>query len=238
MTDLENLVAATAAYYAARAAVYDETAGYTDLEAEQLRVPIKARYRDMFRGHAVLEIACGTGYWTRTIGEVADSLLATDINPSLIAKARDRCKGLSNVTFQIADAYTFSGVSTGFSAAFGIWWWSHVPLERLSIFLRALHSKLQPGALVLFVDQLPYAGHVRRHDPQGNTIELRSLPDGRSFQIVKNFPTEEGIRKALAGIADNVEYIERPDEKSWNVIYNVRTESLANSSSRGGRARG
>jgi demethylmenaquinone methyltransferase/2-methoxy-6-polyprenyl-1,4-benzoquinol methylase len=222
MTGPEDFVASTSAYYAARAQVYDETAGYTDPEAEQLRVPIKARYQEMFRGHTVLEIACGTGYWTPAIAEVAESVLATDINPSLMAQAKERCKGLSNVAFQIADAYTLTGVSTGFSAALGIWWWSHVPRERLSIFLRALHSKLQPGAIVLFVDQLPYPGHVRRRDPQGNTIEQRSLPDGRSFEIVKNFPTEEDIRRALAGIADNVEYIKRPDEKSWNVIYNVR----------------
>jgi len=230
MTDAGNLVAATSAYYAARSPVYDETAGYSDLEAEQIRIPIKARFQGLFKGHTVLEIACGTGYWTHTIGEVAESVLATDINPCLLALARDRCKDLCNVSFQIADAYTLAGVPTGFSAAFGIWWWSHVSRELLSVFLRVLHSKLQPGAPVLFVDQLPYAGHFRRQDPQGNTIERRSLPDGRSFEIIKNFPTGEDVRGALAGIAHKVEYIERPDEKSWNVTYNVSTESPASSS--------
>jgi protein-L-isoaspartate O-methyltransferase len=222
---MTSLVDDVSRYYAERAPVYDETAGYTDPQAELLRATIKARYQEMFRGHAVLEIACGTGYWTRTIAEVAESVLATDINPSLVAQARDRCRCLPNVTLQIADAYTLAGVPTGFSAAFGIWWWSHVPKERLPGFLRALHGKLQPGGFVLFVDQLPYTGHVRRRDPQGNTIEQRSLPDGRLFEIVKNFPAEEDVRTVLAGIADNVEYIERPDERSWNVSYNVRTES-------------
>ena len=222
MTETGDLADAVSEYYAARAPVYDETAGYTKPEAEQLRVPIKARYRQMFAGHTVLEIACGTGYWTPTIGETAKSVLAVDIHASLIAQARDRCKHLHHVAFQIADAYTLDGVPTGFSAAFAQWWWSHMPGEKIAAFLAALHSKLLPGALVLFVDQLPYGGHVRRQDANRNTLEQRILPDGRSFEIVKNFPSEQDIHKAFSGVADHVQYTEHPGEKSWNVTYNTK----------------
>jgi len=212
-------------YYAARAPVYDETAGYMDPEAEQLRVSIKARYQKMFAGHAVLEIACATGYWTATVAASAKSVFAVDINPAVISQAKERCRNLSNVKFQIADAYILKDVPTGFSAAFGILWWSHVPKERIKAFFSALHGKLLPGALVMFVDQLPYDGHVRRQDCTGNTIEQRSLPCGSSFEVVKNFPTEENVRDTLSGMADNIQYIERPDEKSWDVIYNVKKQS-------------
>jgi len=217
-----SLVDDATQYYAARAPVYDETAGYTNPEAEELRVSIKARYREMFSGHDVLEIACGTGYWTAVIGEVAKSVHAIDINPSLISIAKDRCKHLPYVKFQVADAYTLDGVPTGVSAALGIWWWSHVPKGQMRPFLSMVHSKLMPGALLLFVDQLPYGGHVRRQDAEGNTLEHRSLPDGRSFEIVKNFPTEQDVRAVLSDIAENIRYIERPEEKSWNVIYRAK----------------
>jgi len=216
------LVDDVARYYEARASEYDETAGYTDPESEALRAPIKARFREMFAGHTVLEIACGTGYWTPVIGEVAASVLAVDVNPPVLALAENRCKNLSNVTFQMSDAYTLDGVPGGFSAAFGIWWWSHMPKERIPAFLGALHSKLLPGAFVLFVDQLPYDGEVRRQDARGNTLERRVLSDARSFEVVKNFPTEEEIRQTLAGIADNVQYTEPLGEKSWNVTYNTK----------------
>jgi SAM-dependent methyltransferase len=209
-------------YYAARASVYDETAGYTSPEAERLRVPIKTRYQRLFTGCTVLEIACGTGYWTPTVAEVAEAVVGIDINPSLIAQAEARCKHMANVRFLIADAYTLNGVPGGFSAAFAHWWWSHIPLECLCGFLTALHSKLQSGAQVLFVDQLPYAGHIRRKDAAGNTIEDRLLPDGRSFEIVKNFPSEEDVRNVLTGIADNLKYTEQPEEGSWSVTYRKR----------------
>lgn len=217
-----SLVEDVTQYYAARAPVYDETAGYKEPEGEALRLPIKTRYRNFFKDHTVLEIACGTGYWTPTIAQTAQSVLAVDINTALISQAKKRCRHLPNVKFEIADAYTLEGVPTGFSAAFGIWWWSHIPVEKIAFFLKALHSKLIPGAMVLFVDQLPYDGFVRRQDPGGNTIEQRSLPDGRLFEIVKNFPSEQDIHHILSDMAENVQFIERPEEKSWNVIYKVK----------------
>jgi len=209
-------------YYAARAPVYDESAGYTDQEAEKLRVPIKARYQEIFRSRNVLEIACGTGYWTKVVGEVAKSVLAIDINPSLISIAEDRCKHLPEVHFLITDAYTLQNVAAGFDAALGIWWWSHIPRAYIQIFLAALRGKLAPGAVVLFVDQLPYDGYIREQNAEGNTLEQRILPDGRSFMIVKNFPTEQEVVDELVGIADDIRYVERSDEKSWDVTYRTK----------------
>ncbi|MBN1425681.1 class I SAM-dependent methyltransferase [Candidatus Fermentibacteria bacterium] len=107
-----------ARYYAARAPWYDETAGYLDPEAERLREPIKERYRKRFEGHRVLEIACGTGYWTAAVGETAHSILAIDADPALVSMTRERCGHLANVEVCIADAYALEGIPGGFSAAF------------------------------------------------------------------------------------------------------------------------
>jgi demethylmenaquinone methyltransferase/2-methoxy-6-polyprenyl-1,4-benzoquinol methylase len=209
-------------YYAARASVYDETAGYTDPESERLRGPIKARMREIFRGLDVLEIACGTGYWTEVVAEAAMSVNATDIHPELIAATEKRCRRLGNVTCLTADAYSLEGVRSGFTGAFAVWWFSHVPKAQLGAFLSALHDKLAPGAVVLFRDQLRYDHPARRIDENGDTVEQRTLSDGREFEVVKNFPTREDVTAALSGIAEDVQYTERPAERSWEVVYRVK----------------
>jgi ubiquinone/menaquinone biosynthesis C-methylase UbiE len=209
-------------YYNERASVYDLTAGYTDPAGEKLREPIKARYREIFKGRKVLEIAGGTGYWTTVIGESAESVLAIDINRSLLEQAQNRCQNQPNVRFQLADAFTLKGVPAGFNAAFGHWWWSHIPKKNISTFLTALHRKLVPGALVLFNDHLPDKWIVGEPDKDGNTLEKRVLPNGRSFMVVKNFPDEKEITNTLSGLADDIQYTRLPEEDSWEVVYKVK----------------
>lgn len=206
-------------YYAERADVYDETAGYQDIEAEKLREPIKARYRELFQGKNVLEIACGSGYWTEVLGGVAESVLAFDVNEVILSRAVTRCRGLASVQFRIGDAYTFFGMPTGFDAAVAIWWWSHIPKGDIRQFLKALHGALAPGAMVMFVDQLPYEGAKRTTDAGGNTLEHRELPGRRSFNIVKNFPTEAELRDALADFGEDIRYTARPGEGNWEIVY-------------------
>ena len=209
-------------YYAARADVYDETAGYFEEEAEVLREPIKARYRELFKDRDVLEVACGSGYWTRVLGETAASVFAFDINMEILQKAVERCAGLSNMTFRIADAYTFLGVPTGFDAAVAIFWYSHIPKANIRQFLNALCGVLAPGALVMFCDQLPYEPAVRVTDEHGDVLEERTLPDGRTFSVIKNFPTEDELRTAITPFGEDIVYSVNTAKGNWEVVWRVK----------------
>jgi demethylmenaquinone methyltransferase/2-methoxy-6-polyprenyl-1,4-benzoquinol methylase len=214
-----SLIDDVSRYYAERAPFHDESSGYTNPISEKLREPIKQRFREIFRGRNVLEIACGSGYWTSVIGETAESVLGIDNSCSLLQQARKRCSGRPAVRFQLADAYTLEGVPRGFNAAFAHGWWSHMPKKNTESFLTSLHCKLITGALVLFNDQLPYDGFYRERDDEGNTLEQRLLPNGRSFMIVKNFPDEQEIYNALAGFAEDIRYTRLPAEEHWEVVY-------------------
>lgn len=225
-TSDEEAVRAVAEYYAARAPEYDLTAGYEDPVAEPLRAAAKARCQELFRDKDVLEIACGTGYWTEVVAQVARSILATDACEGMLAIARKRLAGYKNVRFQVADAYSLEGVRSGFNAACAVWWWSHVPKVLISRFLATLHSRLRPGTQVLFVDQLPNAYEPKDQQvyASGDTTEVRRLSGGRAFRVVKNFPGRDGFMRALAGIATDIDYREFPGECSWNVVYRLRDD--------------
>ncbi|BAI60638.1 ABC transporter ATP binding protein [Methanocella paludicola SANAE] len=53
-------------------------------------------------GRAV-ELGCGTGYFTKTLARVADSVVATDFCEGMLARAMERLSSAGNITFQKED---------------------------------------------------------------------------------------------------------------------------------------
>jgi len=111
----------SAQYYAKSASnhdrIYDRPERKDDLKA------MHGHVADTLRGHTVLELACGTGYWTRILAGVADHVVATDINPEMIAMARLRALPADKVTLRVADAWDLPDDLGDFTAVFiGFWW--------------------------------------------------------------------------------------------------------------------
>ena len=209
-------------YYAARAEKYNENSECNGSDVEQRLATIKAILEKAFKGHDVLEIACGTGYWTEVVAKTASSILATDVNLTMVALAQKRLAGFKNVRFLVSDAYSLDSVPEGFTAAFAVLWWCHIPKSRIRQFLSVLHSKLTPGAFVLFRDQLAdddAAEH--RSDTDGNILAER-MANGRKFLIVKNIPTEKELLEILSGVAEHIEYSQDRQWGSWSVSYAVK----------------
>jgi demethylmenaquinone methyltransferase/2-methoxy-6-polyprenyl-1,4-benzoquinol methylase len=151
----------------------------------------------------VLEIACGTGWWTPHGARDAAHWLATDANEETLAIARTKPLPAGRVEFRVLDAYALEGLGTEtFDAAFAGFWWSHVPRERLKEFLASLHARLEPGASVILLDNLYVEGNstpIVEADANGNTYQLRQLGDGSRFRVMKNYPTKDELRGLLPG---------------------------------------
>ena len=207
-------------YYGARAPEYDASVGYGTDRVEAGLAPLKNQLRATLAGYDVLEVACGTGYWTQAVAQTASSVLAVDLDQTSLALAKARLAAKDTVRFQRANAYSLDEVEGRFTAAFGMFWWSHVPTAQLTTFLSTLHSKLQSGAPVVFVDQLPYKHPgSRRFDDEGNSVEQRTLFSGATYEVVKNFPSELEILEVLTGFAQEPTYSEGPDDRWWMISY-------------------
>ena len=63
------------------------------------------------------EFGCGTGFYTQILTSKADSVVATDLSPEMLALARDRVKA-PNVTFQTEDVEKTSFQDSIFDTAF------------------------------------------------------------------------------------------------------------------------
>lgn len=197
-----------AAYYRQRAAYYERVYFKPERQAD-LRA-MEAWLPGVFAGRRVLEIATGTGWWTPHGAAQAAHWRATDLNPETLEVARSKAMPAA-VQFQTLDAYTFAELGDDtFDAAFAGCWWSHVPLARLPGWLDALHARLAPGAVVVMLDNSyvqTSSTPITRSDADGNTYQLRTLDDGSTHEVLKNFPTAEQAIAALGPRARDAQWV-------------------------------
>jgi len=204
-------------YYASRAPIYDRVYQIPERQ-EDLRY-LEGWIPTVFKEKSVLEIACGTGYWTQFIAPVAKEMTATDVNEETLKFAKAR-PGVANVRFRVEDAYGLSDSLGSFEAAFAGLWLSHVPKERLRAFFTNLHKHLNAGAVVLIIDNskaqcrdLP----ISDTDVRGNTYQTRVLDNGTRHRVLKNFPSDKELNEVIEGIG--VQAIFRELEHFWIFQY-------------------
>ena len=198
-----------AAYYAQRAAIYERVYFKPERQAD-LRA-MEAWLPAQFSGRRVLEVACGTGWWTLHGARNAKAWLATDLSPETMDMARQKALPAC-VQLATADAYTLAELERQtFDAAFTGCWWSHVPLARLPAWLALLHTRLEPGARVVMLDNsfVQSSNHPITHsDADGNTYQTRTLDDGSVHEVLKNFPTREQAFAPLGPRAQDPQWTE------------------------------
>ena len=189
-------------YYAKRAHEYERI--YAKPERQDDLVTLRELVEKTFRGKRVLEVACGTGYWTEVLARSAASVTAVDINEEVLELAR--VKSL-NARFERADVYALPKFSEPFDAGLAAFWWSHIPKARLAAFLAQFHRAFAAGATVVFMDNLYIEGSstpISRTDAEGNTYQSRRLDDGSTHEVLKNFPTEDELHRAVDGLGRQI----------------------------------
>jgi ubiquinone/menaquinone biosynthesis C-methylase UbiE len=190
-------------YYEKNASAIER--GYQAPERQQELAQLRARVQQLLKGHVVLELACGAGYWTSVLAEVCDTVLATDINPGMIELARRRNLPADVVQLAVADALDLPADLGAYTAVFVGFLWSNLRRDEQDHLLAELRKRIGKDGLLVLVDEgLAEGEPVARTDAQGNTYQILTAPDGERYEVPKNDPTDSALRKRLAPAAREI----------------------------------
>jgi demethylmenaquinone methyltransferase/2-methoxy-6-polyprenyl-1,4-benzoquinol methylase len=153
----------------------------------------------------VLELACGTGMWTRELAQ-RGHVTAIDTAPETLAIAARRCS--PGVQFEVGNVFDWQA-SGRFDLVFFACWPSHVPGDRTAEFFDRVRSRLAPDGRAVFVDEPARVSGKERMDAAD--VALRTLTDGSSYRIVKRYIDPARLTRELARLGWRSEVAERGD---------------------------
>jgi SAM-dependent methyltransferase len=191
------------AYYRARAEEYDDwflrREQYDRGREEnsrwfgELRV-LEAALRAAEPAGDILELACGTGWWTKRLLTRATRLVAVDASPEMLRLNRERVSD-PRVDHVLADVFDWKPKSR-FDLVFFGFWLSHVPRDRFEGFWSMVDDALNPDGRVFFVDNRHVLSASAPTDEAD--AQVRRLNDGRTFKIVKVYYEPVELTASLA----------------------------------------
>jgi SAM-dependent methyltransferase len=201
-----DLVGEQKRYYAERAPEYDDwwyRRGRYELEPEALArwqadaAEAEAALEALAPARTALELAAGTGIWTRRLVRLVDRVVAVDANAETLAL------NTPDAELVRADVFAWEPPEQ-FDLVFFSFWLSHVPEERFDEFWSLVRAALAPGGRVFLVDSgAGDTAHTGTDQADGE--ETRSLADGRTFRIVKRRWTPHDLAELVRPLGFELE---------------------------------
>ena len=209
-------------YYNLRAAEYEEKYHRAEPARQREQEAIAGALRELFAGRTVLEVACGTGYWTEVAAGVAQRVVGVDGSKEMLAIARAKPFAEGKVELVLGDAYALVEVPGTFTGGLANFWLSHVPRSRMAEFLAGFHAKLEAGAAVFMADDVyipGVGGELVTPEGAEDTYKRRTLADGTSHLIIKNYYSKADLRELFTPFAADLRI--HVGECHWWVAYTL-----------------
>jgi SAM-dependent methyltransferase len=186
MSDREQeLIEKQISYYRRRAPEYDATRRPPGDSKTQPEAKLFAALDAFDPRGLVLELACGTGAWTRELVRFTDRLTALDSSPEMLELNRQRVAD-PRVRYIEADLFSWQP-DRAYEVVVFCFWLSHVPLARFDDFWGLVESCLTETGKVFFADEGAEVPRKERFvDPERTVVE-RTLGDGSTHMVVKVF---------------------------------------------------
>jgi demethylmenaquinone methyltransferase/2-methoxy-6-polyprenyl-1,4-benzoquinol methylase len=212
--EVEALLAEQVAYYRARASEYDETTPIGDDDAS--RGQILEALEQFAPSGQVLELACGTGEWTRELARHGSRLTALDAAPEVLAIASARVRD-DSVCFIQGDIFGWQP-DRRYDVVFFSAWLSHVPPQRFDRFWELVRDCLEPDGRVFLIDELPaVAEHEQPIAAAVAPAVQRPLRNGTRYRAVKVFYEPDELRARLARLG----WTTSVHEVGWRFFYAI-----------------
>lgn len=195
-------------YYSKRAQEYENIYNRPDKVRQQEQNFIAEYIKKSFRGKYVLELACGTGYWTKYLLVSAQKILAIDTSPEILKIASSRYFRYPSIQFLQSDAYDPPKSIPPYTGMMANFWFSHIPKRKIELFLKTIHTCMQSNAFILFVDNVykgELGGGLIRKRGQLDTWKLRRLENGKKYTILKNYYSKTQLTNIFSRYSEKLE---------------------------------
>ncbi|MBA2266227.1 MAG: class I SAM-dependent methyltransferase [Chloroflexi bacterium] len=185
-------------YYQARAAEYDTTT----TPAGDLFAPHGDATRAALRAFEpvgdVLELAAGTGQWTRILAEHATTVTAVDASPEMLEINRAKVAD-PTVRYLVADLFAWKPPQDYDVVFFGFFL-SHVPPGHFDAFWSLVARCLRPGGRAFFVDERDHGAWNEDWADRPAGVVHRTLVDGSQHRAVKVLWRPDDLASRLADL--------------------------------------
>jgi len=182
-------------YYSKRALEYEQIYHRDDPVRQSEQNKIAEEIKKIFYNKNVLEIACGTGFWTNFLSEAAKEIVAIDNSNEVLEIAQSK-KYKCSTYFQNCDAYNLPFSANSFDGGLANFWFSHIPKDKIELFLKGFHKVLLNKALIFIADNIfneSIGGKLVLDKTSGNTYKIRFLENGNKYKILKNYYSKEEL---------------------------------------------
>lgn len=185
----------TIEYYQKRAAEYDRIYYRDNPERQSELKDLYNLSQGILSNRSVLDIACGTGFWTRIISEQAKEITGIDINQATLDEAGKK-KYSCPVEFINADWRKIPKFNKKFDGLLLTYVLSHVKRQDNKTLLRAVKGIIPSGSPVFICDNNLICEMEKEliwDDEKINTYKLRKLENGEEYTILKNYFNKEEL---------------------------------------------
>lgn len=216
-TDPSTLIAESNAIWEQNAVFWDGRMAEGNAFHLQLVAPAAERLLAIEPGERVLDIACGNGQFSRQLAQLGATVVASDVSPSFVERARARTAELppevaSRVTYHVADATDEAALvalsDEPFDAAVANMALMDIP--DIAPLMRAVHKALRPGGRFVVTLQHPCFNNNGMRFSIEESDEGGEITITRAAKIVQYLHLAPGRGTGMIGQPSPHWYFHRP----------------------------